>query len=180
MELYSSLNESHKDFIKEQKLFFTATAPETGRINLSPKGLDSFCVIDDHTAAYLDLTGSGNETASHIEENGRITIMFCSFTQKPLILRLYGRGEVIHKGNTEWDHWHSFFQSMVGERQIIVIHIDSVQDSCGYAVPFYEFKNERDTLTKWSLKKGDEGIDKYQHENNQVSLDGLKTKLFDD
>ena len=178
-KFYSELNSSLRDFIQEQKLFFTATAPLQGRINLSPKGIDTFRCIDDQTVAYLDLTGSGNETAAHLKENGRMTIMFCSFSEKPLILRLYGKGRVIRSKDEEWESFYSLFDSLPGERQIIVLDIESVQTSCGYGVPLYEFKQERNTLIEWAQKKGEQGIKEYWQAKNLTSIDGLPTQLLE-
>ncbi|MEM6612991.1 MAG: pyridoxamine 5'-phosphate oxidase family protein [Cyanobacteria bacterium P01_C01_bin.72] len=178
-ELYSRLTSKLTTFIQKQKIFFTATAPHSGRINLSPKGIDTFRCIDRQTVAYLDLTGSGNETAAHLHENGRMTVMFCSFDKNPLILRLYGRGEVIKKESLRFAELHSQFPKTSGERQIILLNIESAQTSCGYGVPVYEFKEERKTLIDWASKKGRSGIKKYQQKNNLESIDGLPTKLFD-
>ncbi|MBD2179879.1 pyridoxamine 5'-phosphate oxidase family protein [Planktothrix sp. FACHB-1355] len=187
-KFYSELNEELRRFIEQQKIFFTATAPKSGRINLSPKGRDTFRCIDNKTAAYLDLTGSGNETAAHLnsypdignEDNARMTVMFCSFDEKPLILRLYGRGRVIGPRHQEWDKFYSLFEPTPGERQIIVLDIESVQTSCGFGVPIYELKEERRTLVDWAEKKGKEGIVAYWREKNQKSIDGLPTKIFGD
>lgn len=177
-KFYPQLTRELQTFIQEQKIFFTATAPIAGRINLSPKGIDTFRCIDLATVAYLDLTGSGNETAAHLLDNGRMTIMFCSFDQQPLILRLYGLGKVILPRDEQWQTLHSLFPSLPGERQIIRLDIESVQTSCGYAVPLYEFKQERQTLIDWAKRKGMEGIKKYWQEKNQQSIDGLPTKLL--
>ena len=177
-KFYSQLTPELRDFIEQQQLFFTATAPTQGRINVSPKGIDTFRCIDDETVAYLDLTGSGNETAAHLHENGRITIMFCSFSEQPLILRLYGSGNVIHPGDRQWEEYIGYFSSIPGERQIIVLNIDSVQTSCGFGVPLYEFKQERQTLVDWADKKGEQGIKQYWQDKNQTSIDGLPTQLL--
>jgi hypothetical protein len=149
------------------KVFFTATAPTQGRINLSPKGADTFRVLDDKTVTYLDLTGSGNETAAHLKENSRLTIMFCSFGNIPMILRLSGRGRVVLPRHREWDQLHALFTPMPGERQIIVLDLSLVQTSCGYGVPIMEFKEERKTIRQWAEAKGEEGIREYQREFNQ-------------
>jgi hypothetical protein len=177
---YPGLNDSHRAFIAQQKIFFTATAPASGRINLSPKGMDSFRVLDEKTAGYLDLTGSGNETAAHLRDNGRFTLMFCSFESEPLILRLYGRGEVIRRQDADWAQWRPAFPDLPGERQIMLIHIDSVQTSCGYAVPLMDYQGERDTLARWAEKKGTVGLLDYWREKNSVSIDGLPTGLLED
>lgn len=176
-KFYQRLDGALRDFIAGQKIFFTATAPADGRINLSPKGMDTFRCLDEHTVAYLDLTGSGNETAAHLAENGRMTIMFCSFSESPLILRLYGRGRVVRPGEAEWDALHGRFPALPGERQIIVLGLDSAQTSCGFAVPVYELKEERQMLVEWTLKKGEDGIMQYRREKNRVSIDGLPTHL---
>jgi hypothetical protein len=179
-KFYFQLDDALQSFICEQKIFFTATAPIEGRINLSPKGMDTFRCLDNKTVAYLDLTGSGNETAAHLIENGRMTIMFCSFSEKPLILRLYGQGRAVRRRDEEWQNLHAQFCPMLGERQIIVLDIESVQTSCGFAVPVFELKKERPTLTEWAARKGEEGIEKYWEEKNQVSIDKLPTHLFKD
>jgi hypothetical protein len=179
---YTELTPELQHFIGEQRLFFTATAPLSpeGRINLSPKGIDTFRCLDPHTVAYLDLTGSGNETAAHIHENGRLTIMFCSFTQQPLILRLYGRGEVVSSNHPDWESLHAQFDPVPGERQIVRLHLQSAQTSCGFGVPLYEFQQDRQTLIEWAARKGEAGVEAYRRKNNTVSIDGLSTHLFSD
>ena len=142
-KFYTELDESLKDFILAQRIYFHASAPNQGRINISPKGLDTFRILNDRCVAYLDLTGSECETAAHIAENGRLTLMFCSFEEKPLILRLYGRGRVIHRRDPEWAEVRAHFKSYPGERQIIVLDIESIMSTCGFAVPLFEFKGER-------------------------------------
>lgn len=177
-KFYEKLDKTLKKFIEAQKMFFTASAPNDGRVNLSPKGIDTFRCLDDKTVAYLDLTGSGNETAAHLAENGRLTIMFCSFTEKPLILRLYGKGEIVRPTNSRWNELHENFPAYPGERQIVVLNIESVQTSCGFGVPVYELKEERTTLTDWAERKGEQGIETYWSEKNQKSIDGLPTGIF--
>ncbi|MFB2833834.1 pyridoxamine 5'-phosphate oxidase family protein [Floridanema evergladense] len=178
-KFYTQLDDRLRQFIEEQKVFFTATAPNSGRINLSPKGINTFRCLDAKTVAYLDLTGSGNETAAHLYENERMTIMFCSFTEKPLILRLYGKGQVMSPKDVEWSQFYNLFDSLPGERQIIVLNIDSVQTSCGYGVPIFEFKEERQTLKEWAIKKGEQGIFDYWQQKNQTSIDGLPTRILE-
>ena len=177
---YPALEEKHRSFIAAQKLFFTATAPTGGHINLSPKGMDSLHVVDDKCVAYLDLTGSGNETAAHVKHDGRMTLMFCSFEVDPLILRLYGRGRVVRRQDAAWAEWRAHFPTLPGERQIIVLDIESVQTSCGYAVPQFDYRSERETLARWAEKKGTLGLLEYWREKNQVSIDGLSTGLLED
>lgn len=177
-KFYSELTPELIAFIGEQKLFFTATAPQQGRINLSPKGLDTLRCLNPKTVAYLDLTGSGNETAAHLGENGRMTMMFCSFSEKPLILRLYGQGHAVRRRDRAWEDYLNHFDPLPGTRQIIVLTIESVQTSCGFAVPRYEFQGKRDALIEFAETKGEEGIKVYQQQKNQTSIDGLPTGLF--
>ena len=177
-KFYPELNEELQAFIAEQKLFFTATAPNRGRINLSPKGMDTFRCLDNKTVAYLDLTGSGNETAAHLLENGRMTLMFCSFSEKPLILRLYGRGRAVHLENEAWPQLYPLFEPLPGVRQIFLLEIESVQTSCGFGVPIYELKVERETILRSIEKRGEAGIKEYQRKHNVVSIDGLPTGLL--
>ncbi len=179
-KFYDALNNGLRDFIRKQHIFFTGTAPNDGRINVSPKGMDSFRCLDDCTVAYLDLTGSGNETAAHLLENGRMTIMFCSFAESPQILRLYGHGRVVRHQGKEWEILHPLFGSLPGERQLIVMKISAVQTSCGYAVPLHEYQGERETLSRWAEKKGEQGIRDYWWEKNQTSIDGLPTNILKD
>jgi hypothetical protein len=179
-KFYSDISPELQSFISEQKIFFTATAPQKGRINLSPKGIDTFRCIDNQTVAYLDLTGSGNETSAHLQEDSRMTIMFCSFSEKPLILRLYGQGKVIRPRDTEWQSYYSLFNPVPGNRQIILLNVESLQTSCGYAVPIYELQEERQTLVEWAKKKGEQGLYEYWQAKNITSIDGQQTKLLED
>ena len=174
---YTELDEKLQAFISEQKIFFTATVPREGRINLSPKGLDAFRCLDSKTVAFLNLTGSGNETAAHLLENGRITFMFCSFSKNPLILRIYGRGRSVHPGDEEWETLIAHFEAVPGVRQIVVADVDSVQTSCGSGVPLYNFQGERDSLLLSAERKGEAGMAEYREANNRVSIDGLPTGL---
>ncbi|MEO2003931.1 MAG: pyridoxamine 5'-phosphate oxidase family protein [Candidatus Poribacteria bacterium] len=169
---FDSLEEKHQEFIAAQHMFFTATAPAIGRLNLSPKGMDTFRVLNERRVAYLDLTGSGNEAAAHLADSSRMTIMLCSFDRSPLIMRLYGAGRSVRPGDADWDELHSHFTPEPGTRQIIVLDIESVQTSCGYAVPTYDFVAERDTLRKYAENKGEDGMAEYRRENNRVSIDG--------
>ncbi|NJK28741.1 MAG: pyridoxamine 5'-phosphate oxidase family protein [Acaryochloris sp. RU_4_1] len=177
-KFYPELTSTLQAFIAQQQIFFTASAPTQGRINLSPKGMSTFRCISPQAVAYLDLTGSGNETSAHIAENGRLTIMFCSFVGEPLILRLYGQGEVVRPRDRTWSHWLAYFEELPGTRQIVVLHIESVQTSCGFGVPLYEYQGNRDRLIHWATQKGSAGLQTYQHQNNQVSIDGYPTDLF--
>lgn len=174
---FSKITDSLKEFIEQQKIFFVGTADADGRVNVSPKGADSFRVVGGNRVVWLNLTGSGNETAAHIAANNRMTIMFCSFDEKPVILRLYGSGRVIHPKDPGWSELAILFPENIGARQIFDIAIDFVQTSCGFQVPFYEYKGERDLLDKWAENKGRDGIEEYWQEKNKVSLDGKPTGI---
>lgn len=173
---FDRLNDDHRRFIARQHLFFTASAAADGRINLSPKGLDGFRVIDERAVCWLDLTGSGNETAGHIGRDGRLTVMFCAFEGQPLILRLYGRGAVMPCGSTGYRSLlNQLFQGREppGARQIVRQEVELVQTSCGYGVPLFDYQGERDNLIRWAEHKGEDGLAAYRREKNTVSLDGL-------
>ncbi len=178
-KVFDSITEKLHKFIANQQIFFVATAPlnANGHVNLSPKGNNTFRILSPHKVAYLDLTGSGNETSAHLQENGRITFMFCAFEEPPSILRLYGRGKTILPGNTEWESLYSQFPEIPGTRQIIVADIERVQTSCGMSVPLYEFQGQRESLVKWAENKGEAGIQEYHQKKNMVSIDGLATPL---
>jgi len=171
-QFFDALDDDHREFIAKQRMFFTATAPETGRINLSPKGMDTFRVLSPHRVAYLDLTGSGNEAAAHLAHDSRMTIMLCSFGRAPLIMRLYGAGRPVRPGDDAWDSLHANFTPEPGTRQIIVLDVESVQTSCGFAVPMYTFQGERDTLRRFAEKTGEDGMAEYRRKSNRVSIDG--------
>lgn len=174
-EFFDELTDKAIEFINKQHFFVTGTAAEGARINVSPKGMDTFRIIDNNTVGYLDMTGSGNETSAHIENDGRLTIMMCSFDVKPLILRLYGRGEVVRPNHPDWDKYLNLFKEYPGQRQIILLHIESLQTSCGYGVPRYDFKEERETLAKFGAKHSPEEISAYINKKNTTSIDGLPT-----
>jgi hypothetical protein len=176
-KLYKQLTDDLAGFIQRQKLFFVGTAADDGRVNVSPKGMDTLRVVTEDRVVWLNLTGSSNETAAHLRENDRITLMFCAFEGDPLILRLYGHARIFHPHDTEWDSLITFFPAISGARQIIDMSVDLVQTSCGFGVPFFEFKAERDQLEKWAEKKGPEGIRQYWEEKNRISLDGKPTGI---
>ncbi len=179
-KFYPELDDSLRQFIADQKLFFVATAPNDGRISLSPKGLDTLRILDNQRVLYLDLTGSSNETAAHLRQNGRMTMMFCALEGEPMILRLYGHGEVIRRDDREWAALGPLFPSYPGARQIMVLNIESVQTSCGAGVPLFGYQGERDKLLRWAEKKGENGIRDYWRDKNQFSIDGLPTGLLPD
>lgn len=173
----NALDERLSAFIGEQKLFFVATACASGRINLSPKGMDSFRILAPDRCAVLDLTGSGNETAAHLLADGRITLMWNSFDRNPLILRIYGRGRGIRPDDDGFAPLIGHFPDHPGTRQIFLIDIESIQTSCGFGVPLAADMRERPTLRDWAERKGEAGIRKYQEDNNRRSIDGFETGL---
>jgi hypothetical protein len=176
-KFYESIQPAHEAFIQKQQMFFVATAPlaANGHVNISPKGLNTFRVLSDKQVAYLDFIGSGNETSAHTLENGRITLMFCAFEGPPNILRLYGQGRTVLPGANEWPTLAAQFEHFPNTRQIIVADIELVGTSCGYGVPFYEYKGERQIMFDWAEKKGEAGLGQYIQEKNLSSLDGLPT-----
>ncbi len=178
-KFYPTIQAAHQTFIEKQHMFFVATAPlsNEGRINLSPKGLDSFRVLSDTQVAYMDVIGSGAETSAHILENGRITFMFCAFEGAPNILRLYGKGLSVLPDSPDWQKYAAHFTIYPTTRQIIVAEIDMVQTSCGFGIPLYDFRGERDIHFVWAEKKGEASLKEYIEINNTTSIDGLPTSL---
>ncbi|MCE7039424.1 pyridoxamine 5'-phosphate oxidase family protein [Dyadobacter sp. CY312] len=175
---YDHISPELQAFIQNQKIYFVATAMSSGTVNLSPKGMDSLRIIDGNRVMWLNVTGSGNETATHLLENDRITIMFCAFEGKPVILRLYGHGKSYHPFDPEWNEYIDLFPELPGARQIFDVKVDVVQTSCGMSVPFMDYDREREELNKWATKKGEEGIQKYWEEKNVVSFDGHETGIL--
>ncbi len=169
---FEALTDKHIEFIGRQHMFFVASAASQGRINLSPKGMDTFRILDPNTVAYLDMGGSGNETSAHIQNDGRLTFMFCSFEQAPLILRVYGQGDVVRPGTAAWAELAPRFTQVHGQRQIIRARVTSVQDSCGFAVPRYDFVSERKTLVDYYAGRTQEEILAKQAKQT-ASIDGL-------
>lgn len=175
-KVHHKIDRKLRHWIDKQPMFFLASAPldPEGHINLSPRGLDSLRVTGDHEIAILDLTGSGNETAAHLAQNGRLTVMFCAFDSEPRILRLYGKGTVIQEGDSDWPQYRGLFdEGTPGVRQIFRLVVKRVQTSCGFGVPMMQLESQRDLLTNWAEKRGENGIKKYQQENNVKSIDGL-------
>jgi hypothetical protein len=162
-------------FVGRQRMFFVATAPRDGHVNVSPKGLDTFRILDERRVAYLDLTGSGNETGAHVHENGRITLMFMALTGPPQILRLYGTARVVQPGQAQWDEHIARFTALPGTRQIFVIELDRVATSCGFGVPLYDYQGERSRLIEWAEQQGPERLDEYRRRHNVLSIDGKPT-----
>lgn len=178
-EFFSALTDAHRTFIARQPVFFVATTAGDARINLSPKGMDSFRVLDDRTVAYLDVVGSGNETNAHLLADGRITIMFCAFDQPALIFRIYGKGRAVLPQDADWAELHARFTPLPGTRQIFVIAIDQVQTSCGWGVPQMTLEHPRETLNKYNAKYSDEDRLDYWRATDGKSIDGLPTRLPD-
>jgi hypothetical protein len=174
-KVFSEIDERNAGFIRKQQLFFVATAPagSDGFVNCSPKGLESFAILDPLTVAYLDLTGSGAETIAHVRQNGRITFLFCAFEGAPRLLRLYGEADVVEPADTEWDALCAHFPSYDAARSIIRAKLTRIADSCGYGVPQYRFDAERSQLAEWAERKGPQGVAEYKREHNAKSLDGL-------
>jgi hypothetical protein len=180
---FASMTPAHREFIARQRIFFTASATAASRVNVSPRPTDALRVLDERTVAFLDLTGSGSETAAHLRADGRITLMFCALDEPPNILRLYGRGASFPRTSEDYTALlASAFgnQEPLGARQIVRIDIDLVQTSCGYGVPLFEYVGERDTLRRWAEKKGDAGLEEYRRQNNVRSIDGLPTGLAEE
>jgi predicted pyridoxine 5'-phosphate oxidase superfamily flavin-nucleotide-binding protein len=190
-KIYAELDERLRNFIARQPMFFVATAASVtadgdgGHVNVSPKGCqDTFAVLGPRTVAYVDLTGSGAETIAHLRDNGRITIMFCSFASQAKILRIYGRGRVVLPGDAGWPALASAFPATGGNgtasgagrrgrRAVVVVEVDRIADSCGYGVPLMELSAERDLMAKWAEGMSDDELDAYRAKNNSVSIDGL-------
>ena len=172
---YPALSERHRAFIEKQKLFFVGTATEESRINISPKGMDTFRILDDRRVLWLNVTGSGNESAAHVQQDPRMTLMFCAFEGDPMILRLYGSAKVIHRNDPEWADLASRFPPLPGARQIFDVAVDLVQTSCGTGVPHYAYQGDRQFLNEWAARKGEEGLRRYWEEKNRFSIDGIPT-----
>lgn len=173
------LNQTLKDFIIHQPLFFVATAGREGRVNVSPKGMDTLRIINDHKIQWLNLTGSGNETAAHVQETGRMTLMFCAFEGKAMILRVYGTATVLHPRDADWDTAAANFPEIAGSRQIFDLDIDLVQTSCGTGVPIMEFKKSRaeEELVPFYEDMGPEGLREYWQRKNILTIDGYPTGI---
>ncbi|MEG3617016.1 pyridoxamine 5'-phosphate oxidase family protein [Magnetovibrio sp. PR-2] len=175
-KFFDNISDAQKAFIEDQHMFFVASAPlsQDGHVNVSPKGMDSFRVLGPNQVAYLDITGSANETSAHLQENGRITFMFCAFDGPPKILRLFGTGRVITANDEQWDEFSNLFPPLSGTRQIMVVDVHKTQESCGMGVPKFDFVEDRDALVKHWDKNGDDFVRDYWGRKNSESQDGLK------
>jgi len=176
-EFFDALTEDHQKFIQKQPIFFVATAASEGTVNLSPKGGPSVVPLDASRLLFLNLTGSGNETAAHLLETNRITLMWTAFEGPPLILRVYGTAKAIHPSDGDWERYASVLPAQAGARQYFEIDVDQVQTSCGYQTPLMDYREDRSALRKWAEKKGPEGLRKHWAEKNATSIDGLPTGI---
>lgn len=176
-KVYSEIDLGLRAFIEAQHLFFVATAPSgpEGHVNCSPKGLDSFRILDPHNVAYVDFVGSGVETIAHVRQNGRIVLLFCAFQGAPKIVRLHGTAQVIELADPEFEPLLAGMNCplTLGMRAIVRVAVTRVSDACGYGVPLYSYEGQRDQLTKWADRKGPAGIAAYKLEKNALSIDAL-------
>ena len=175
---FDSIEADHRAFIEAQHIFFVGSAAATGHVNVSPKGMDSLRVMGPDRIVWRNLTGSGNETAGHLRLVNRMTLMWCGFEKRPMILRAYGTARTLHPRDADFAALNAAFPDSVGARQIYDMRVDLVQTSCGYAVPFYDYAGERDVLAKWADNKGPDGIADYWVERNQQTIDGLPTAIL--
>jgi len=175
---FDQIQNVHQSFIEQQKVFFVGTAGAEGKVNVSPKGMDSFRVVGPNRVIWLSVTGSGNESAAHVAENGRMTVMFCSFEGAPQILRLYGKAKTIYPRHEKWNELSAEFPDIPGARQIFDLSVDLVQTSCGMSVPQYDYKSDRTALNEWAKKKGPDGIADYWNQKNRASIDGMPTHIL--
>lgn len=176
-KFFPAIDGDQRDFMERQPVFFVATAAPDGRVNLSPKGYESFRVMDPNRVAWVNLTGSGNETAAHLALTPRITVMFMSVEKRPMILRLFGTARAIHRTEADWPELAAALPKLPGARQIIDMRVEQVQTSCGYGVPQMRMTGERDTLIRWAEDRGPEGLRRYWDERNRTSIDGLPTGI---
>lgn len=174
---FDALSEAHQRFIAEQHIFFCGTAAAEGRVNISPKGMDALRVLGPNRIVWLNLTGSGNETAGHLRQIPRMTLMWCSFTKRPQIMRAYGTARAVHMNDPDWAALIAHFGDRLGARQIFDLAIDLVQTSCGYAVPFMDYTGERDTLTRSYGDDDDAAFRTYWETRNGQTIDGLPTGI---
>jgi len=181
MATFKKLNNTLTSFIEKQPMFFVATAGREGRVNLSPKGMDTLKVVDDNHIVWLSLTGSGNESAAHVLETKRMTLMFCAFEGDAMILRTYGEAEVLYPHNEGWEHAISAFPVIAGSRQIFNLTIDLVQTSCGTGVPIMNYQQGRaeQELVPYFDDLGPSGTQKFWRKRNAVSIDGKPTGILE-
>ena len=176
---YDKIEPALEKFITKQPVFFTGTAAREGMINVSPKGRDSLRVLSPNRILWRNLTGSGNETAAHLDDTPRMTLMWCSFSGPPMIVRAYGTARAVHRNDPDWAELDGHFAPHMAARQVFDMSVDMVQKSCGYAVPEMDFVQERDTLENWAAKKGQDGIRDYWTNHNAETLDGVPTRIVE-
>jgi hypothetical protein len=174
---FDSLTDDQIAFIGDQHVFFVATAAPGSRVNLSPKGMDALRILSPSRILWPNLTGSGNETAPHLAADPRLTLMWCSFCTRPLILRAYGTARAVHRGDADWPALATHLPDLPGARQIVDVAVDLVQSSCGFAVPFMEFVGERPVLKTWAEDKGPAGLKDYWDTRNRQTIDGQPTGI---
>jgi len=179
MAKFTQIDDVHREFIEKQHIFFVATAAREGKVNVAPKGMDTLKVLGPNRIVWLSLTGGENESAAHLLDNPRMTLMWCSFDHNPLIYRAYGNATVVHPRNSAWKELSQLFPPLPGARQILDLDVDMALTSCGFGVPLFEYSGQRDTLIKWADKKGEKGLREFWKEYNLLSLDGKPTGLSD-
>lgn len=177
---FPAFEADHTALIAAQHMFFVATAAAEGRVNLSPKGMDSLRVLGPNRVVWLNWTGSGNETAGHLRLDPRMTLMWCSFTKRPVILRAYGTARAVHRHDADWDALYAHFEPSVSARQIYDMEVDLVQTSCGYAVPFHDYAGERETLRDWAAQRDQDAMVEYWDTRNRRTIDGFATGVMGD
>ncbi len=175
---FSEISDAHRKFIEEQHIFFTGTAGPDSRVNISPKGMDSLRVLGPNRILWLNRTGSGNETAAHLLQVNRMTLMWCSFTTRPMIMRAFGPARILHPRDADWAKMAAHFPPDFAARQLFDMQVDLLQTSCGYGVPFFDYAHERDTMQHWADDRGPDGVKTYWEKRNQVSIDGAPTGIL--
>lgn len=175
---FDRIEPDHRAFIEAQHMFFVGTAAAEGRVNISPKGMDSLRVLDENRIVWRNMTGSGNETAGHLKQVNRITLMWCGFEKRPMIMRAYGSARTLHPRDADFAALNALFPDQIGARQIYDVNVEMLQTSCGFAVPYFDHVGERDTLKKWAQDRGPDGVSAYWAEKNQQTLDGLPTDVL--
>ncbi|MEM8804178.1 MAG: pyridoxamine 5'-phosphate oxidase family protein [Pseudomonadota bacterium] len=174
---YDAISPKFQEFIEAQPIFFSGSAGREGRINVSPKGMDSLRILSPNRIIWRNFTGSGNETATHLADSPRMTLLWCAFSGPPMILRAYGTARAVHRNDADWDALDAHFQPDPAARQVFDLSVELVQKSCGFAVPEMEYKQDRDILSNWALQQGEDGIRKYWVNRNTTTLDGVPTEI---
>ncbi|MEL6619817.1 MAG: pyridoxamine 5'-phosphate oxidase family protein [Pseudomonadota bacterium] len=177
---FDRITDDLRGFIETQHMFFVGSAAATGRVNISPKGMDSLRILSPNRIVWRNLTGSGNETAGHLAQVNRMTLMWCGFEARPMILRAYGTAHTLHPRDDGFADLNALFPPSDGARQIYDVAVELVQSSCGYAVPFFDYVGERDVLQHWTDDKGPQGVADYWRDRNQTTIDGAPTHILAD